>query len=195
VPRAEARMFREALIDIVRRLEQARQGGLLHAYVLIGGFAVAAWGLPRATEDIDFALDLGRTDAFPLADALGGQYRAGAPDDPLAGVITLSVKVSGQAIPIQLLLLPRRWTPVLFDQAQPLHVLDCSVPVVSWQSLVLLKLYAGGPQDLIDAERLLVIQRPDPVALRAMHTLAEPVGLSRAFTDLLARVANELQST
>ena len=84
---------------------------------------------------------------------------------------------------------------MLFDQAQPLHVLDCSVPVVSWQSLVLLKLYAGGPQDLIDAERLLVIQRPDLVALRAMHRLAEPVGLSRAFTDLLARVANELQST
>jgi hypothetical protein len=27
-----------------------------------------------------------------------------------------------------------------------------------------------------------------------MHALAEPVGLSRAFTDLLARVANELQS-
>ena len=187
-------MFREALIDIVRRLERAKQNGLLHAYALIGGFAVAAWGLPRATQDIDFALDLGGADPSLLADALGGQYRPGAPDDPLAGVVTLSVQASGQAIPIQLLLLPPRWTPVLFDQAQPLHVLDCSVPVVSWQSLVLLKLYAGGPQDLIDAERLLVIQRPGPVALRAMHTLAESVGLSQAFTDLLARVTDELQS-
>ncbi len=101
-------MFREALIDIVRRLEQARQGGLLHPYVLIGGFAVSAWGLPRATYDFDFALDPGRTDAFPLAEALGGQYRAGAADDPLTGLITLSVTVSDQSIPIQLLLLPRR---------------------------------------------------------------------------------------
>lgn len=185
-------MFREALIDIVRRLEQARQDGLLQAYALIGGFAISALGLPRATHDIDFALYLGRANPCSLADTLGGQYRPGAPDDPLAGVITLAVKASGQAIPIQLVLLPPRWTPVLFDQVQTLRVLDCSVPVVPWRPLILLKLYAGGPQDLIDAERLLAIKRPDPVALGALHTLAETVGLSRALADLLARVADEL---
>lgn len=187
-------MFREALSDIVRHLEQAKQDGLLQAYVLIGGFAVAAWGLPRATLDIDFALDLGRANPLSLADALGGQYRRGTPDDPLAGVITLTVDASGQAIPIQLVLLPPRWTPVLFDQVQRLQVFDLSVPVVSWPHLVLLKLYAGGPHDLLDAERLLVIQRPDPVTLRVMRTQAEAVGLSRTLADLLARVADELQS-
>ena len=185
-------MFREALIDIVHRLERARQNGLLHAYALIGGFAVAAWGLPRATQDIDFALDLGIADPSLLADALGGQYCPGAPDDPLAGVVTLSVQASGQAIPIELVLLSTPWTRMLFDHAQRLHVLDCSVPVVSWQPLILLKLYAGGPQDLIDAEQLLTIQRPDPDTLQAIHTLAETVGLSRALMDLLARVADVL---
>jgi hypothetical protein len=183
-------MFREALIDIIGRLERAKQNGLLHGYALIGGFAIAAWGLPRATQDIDFALDLGGADPSVLADALGGRYRPGAPDDPLAGVITLSVQVSGQAIPIELVLLPARWTRVLFKQVQPLHTLDCSVPVVSWQPLILLKLYAGGPQDLIDAERLLVVQRPDGDTLQKLHTLAETVGLSRAFTDLLTRITD-----
>ena len=33
------------------------------------------------------------------------------------------------------------------------------------------------------------------LALKRACSAAEPVGLSRAFTDLLARVANELQST
>jgi hypothetical protein len=33
------------------------------------------------------------------------------------------------------------------------------------------------------------------VALKQACSAAEPVGLSRAFTDLLALVANELQST
>ena len=116
-------MFREALIDIVRRLERAKQNGLLHAYALIGGFAVAAWGLPRATQDIDFALELGGADPSLLADALGGRYRPGAPDDPLAGVITLSVQPLGQAIPIELVLLPTPWTRVLFDQVQLLHII------------------------------------------------------------------------
>lgn len=185
-------MYREALIDIVHRLERARQNDLLRAYALIGGFAVAAWGLPRATQDIDFALDLGGADPSVLAGALGGQYRPGGPDDPLAGTVTLSVRASGHAIPIELVFLPGPWTRLLFDQVKTLHVLDCSVPVLSWQPLILLKLYAGGPQDLIDAERLLVIQRPDPDTLRAIQALAESVGLSRAFTDLLARVAGEL---
>ena len=95
-------MFHEALIDIVHRLERAKQNGFLPAYALIGGFAAAAWGLPRATQDIDFALDLGGADPSLLAGTLGGEYCPGAPDDPLAGVITLSVQASGQAVPIEL---------------------------------------------------------------------------------------------
>jgi hypothetical protein len=81
-----------------------------------------------------------------LAGALGGQYRPGGPDDPLAGTVTLSVQASGQAIPIELVFLPARWTRLLFDQVQTLQVLDCSVPVLSWQPLILLKLYGGGPR-------------------------------------------------
>ncbi len=72
-------MFREALIDIVHRLEQARQNGLLHAYALIGGFAFAAWGLPRATQDIDFAFDLGGTNPSLLAHVPSAASTAPAP--------------------------------------------------------------------------------------------------------------------
>jgi hypothetical protein len=45
-------VFQEALTEILSRLEAAQNRRLLQAYALIGGFAVSAWGVPRATNDI-----------------------------------------------------------------------------------------------------------------------------------------------
>ncbi|MGH7771812.1 MAG: hypothetical protein ACREQA_06200 [Candidatus Binatia bacterium] len=45
-------MFQQALIEIIRRLDQARERELVQSYVLVGGFAVSAWGVARATRDI-----------------------------------------------------------------------------------------------------------------------------------------------
>ncbi len=181
-------MFRQALTDIVCRLEQAKQQGLLRGYALVGGFAVSAWGVPRATHDIDFALTLGPVDPSSFAAAVRGQYSPAAPDDPLCGVITTSAATTGQAIPIQMILLPPRFTTVIFEGLQFLPIFDCRVPIVSWQILILLKLYAGGPQDLLDAQQLLAIQRPDPGTLRAIHSLAEAVNLTQEFAALIEQV-------
>lgn len=49
-------MFAQALTEIVRRLDEARINHLLDQYALIGGFAVAAWGVPRATHDLGLLL-------------------------------------------------------------------------------------------------------------------------------------------
>ncbi|HJU04853.1 MAG TPA: hypothetical protein VJ692_06835 [Nitrospiraceae bacterium] len=183
-------MFREALIDILRRLDQSKQDKLLRNYALIGGVAVSAWGVPRATHDIDFVLALGPSDPVKLSTRLGGKYVAGALDDPLRGVFNLSVAAGHTTVPIQLILLPSHWTDVVFDQAQVLSILGCSVPVVSWQTLILLKLYAGGPQDLLDARELLSVQQPGPESIRDMRRLAAAINL----TDELAALLN-LDST
>ena len=91
-------MFREALTQIVQRLETAKREGLLRGYGLIGGFAVAAWGVPRATHDIDFIIvATGGADPARLESALGGHYRPGAADDPLRGVFVTAVNVGAHA--------------------------------------------------------------------------------------------------
>ncbi|BCA56464.1 hypothetical protein W02_36040 [Nitrospira sp. KM1] len=51
-------MFEEALAKVIVRPDAARSEGSLDSYALIGGFAVAAWGVPRATQDIDLAVGI-----------------------------------------------------------------------------------------------------------------------------------------
>lgn len=182
------RGFGQALTEIVRRLEAATNDGLLRGYGLIGGFATAAWGVPRATHDIDFVLVAGSTDHRKIAEAIGAQFRAGDPSDPLRGVFHLTIDTKDQSIPIQLILLPARWTDAVLNGLQTLPILDCSVPVVSWQTLVLLKLYAGSPQDLMDAEAILAVRQPTPGEINGMISLAHTVGVSKELQEFLHRL-------
>jgi len=156
----------------------------------IGGLALAAGGVMRATEDIDFAVAVGAGAMPKLASALGGQYRAGGEDDPLLGVINTVVAVGAKTIPVQLVLLPRRWNEVLLSQVSVVPVHGCSVPVVSWQALVLLKLYAGGPQDLIDAQEVWAVRQPDTESIREIQSLADTLGLSGEFKTFIQRISS-----
>lgn len=177
-------MFGQALTDIIRRLDEAQANGLLQQYALIGGFAVSAWGVPRATHDIDFVLALGSSTPSALSRHLGAEFSSADPDDPLRGVFSVTLTIEGQPIPVQLILLPPAWAPVVFHRVTSLSVLGCLVPVVSWHALLLLKLYAGGPRDFLDAQELLAVRSPNQDELQEVGDLAELVGLSVAFREL-----------
>lgn len=170
-------MFAQALVEILRRLDDARTHHLLDRYALIGGFAVAAWGVPRATHDLDFALALGVGDPVALSRHLGAEFHAGDADDPLRGVFQLTVTIEEVAIPVQLIVLPSVWNAIIFRGITTLPVFGDAVPVVSWQSLILLKLYAGGPQDLLDAGQVLEVCRPGQADMEAISVQADQLGL------------------
>lgn len=179
-------MFRQALKEILRRLEQAKTDGLLRAYALIGGLATGAWGSPRATQDIDFAVAT-TGDNAKLAQALGAQFTPGGPDDPLPGVFALSIQLGEETVPIQLIVLPPRWTELVMNHIQSATLFDSHVPVVSWQVLVLLKLYAGGPRDLADAKSILAVRLPKPEEIKEMSGFATKVGLTQDLRSLLGQ--------
>jgi hypothetical protein len=181
-------VFAQALTEIIRRLDDAQAHHLLERYALIGGFAVSAWGVPRATHDLDFALALGSADPVTLSRHLLADFQMGDPDDPLRGVFrTTSVLSEGHSIPVQLVLFPSTWTSMIFrDGIESLEIFGCMVPVVSWQSLVLLKLYAGGPQDLVDAQQILALRQPTQSDLHTLSTLADQLSLSAAWERFIA---------
>jgi hypothetical protein len=178
-------VFSEILSQIVTRLDQARKSGLLETYALVGGFAVSAWGVARATHDIDLAVGLGTAQPHALATYLGAIYEAGDADDPLQGVFHLALESKGQGVPVQLIVLRPKWADVAFQGIATVKVLGCAVPVVSWQALVLMKLYAGGPLDLQDARNIVAVRNPSSEERRALIAQAEGLGLAREVRALL----------
>lgn len=178
-------MFSKALNHIIDRLAQAQKARLIHSYALIGGFAVSAWGIARATQDIDLAVALGTSAPQALATYLGAEYESGGIDDPLQGVFSLSLKSEGQDVPVQLIVLPSKLAAVAFNQIETLTVLGCSVPVVNWQALVLLKLYAGGPVDLQDARNIIAVRKPSVTRREDLIVQADTLGLAQEIRSLL----------
>ena len=155
-------MFQQALTDILSRLETARAHGLIEAFALIGGFAVSVWGFHGLLKTSILRIAIGSANPYALATFLGSRFEPGEPDDPLKGVLHSSIQVGSDSVPLQLILFPSSLTEITFRHLETLSVMDQVVPVVFWQMLVLLKLYAGGSQDKLDAHHILQMRNPKP---------------------------------
>lgn len=120
-------------------------------YALIGAAALAARGIARSTYDIDLlttdprALDAQVWTTLP-ADAI--DIRRGDLDDPLAGVIRIMLDADR---PIDIVVGKHPWQTRAIARAEPVAG---GPPVVLARDLILLKLYAGGAQDLWDIREL-----------------------------------------
>lgn len=125
---------------------------------LIGGMAMAALGVARATLDFDLlvadgrVLDAGFWGAFPGSKP---GIRPGDPSDPLAGV----VRWEGPSEPVDLVVVREAWKAAVLSRRTRIEWDGREIPIVEAADLVLLKLDAGGPQDLVDVRLLLESDR------------------------------------
>ena len=125
-------------------------------FLVIGAYAVAAHGLPRATKDIDLWVGSSAQNAAHIITAL---KRFGA---PLSGISETDFLHPG--ITFQIGVAPRRIDIVTeiagirFEQAYPnkifANVEGISVPVIGRTDLVANKKAAARPQDLVDVKWL-----------------------------------------
>jgi hypothetical protein len=171
--------------------EVVEEAGSRAPVALIGGLALAAHGVLRATRDADL---LGTDPGFlrrEFWDALAAKGVAvtihrGDPDDPLLGVVRLRREPEPD---VDLVVGRERWLDDLLARRSPLSLGGESIPVVDAADLILLKLDAGGPIDLIDARLLLL--GPDGSRLRRLageRAAATP----RRIRDALAAALSEL---
>jgi len=135
---------------------------------VIGAAALAALGTSRATVD----LDLLTSDRRVMTEALWARIvkqgavvdiRFGDEDDPLVGVVRVTQE---QERPVDIIVGEGIWQEKILAEAKPATISGTVVPVVDIVGFILLKLYAGGPQDLWDIEQVLLIVE-DSVATRA----------------------------
>lgn len=124
------------------------------SYALIGGAALAARGIARSTFEIELLTTEVRVlDRTVWTASLAGDIdiRRGDLDDPLAGAVRITL---GTDRPVDVIVDKHPWQTRAVARAEPI---SGGPPVVLACDLVLLKLYAGGAQDLWDIRKLLAL--------------------------------------
>jgi hypothetical protein len=135
--------------------------------LLVGGYAVAFHGRPRATKDIDLVLEGSTTN---LLRASGALARFGAPANVVSAVRTLQesdIVYLGQP-PLRIdLMRAIDGVPAgaLFADAVTAEIDGVPLRVISLDHLIQNKLASGRPQDLIDAgylQKVAILRRSPP---------------------------------
>ena len=135
---------------------------------IVGGLAVNAYGYVRATRDVDLIV------ALPLHEARRRLADAGLPTKLLRGDILEGgfdcLKGVLGGVPFDVL---PPLVPLETERTVVLEVHGLRLPVVDFETLVRLKLRAGGPRDLLDLA-MLVNLRPERRARALALAVAAP---------------------
>lgn len=147
------------LLDVARQLQEFCDRQNWDSCV-IGGIAVLRWGEPRVTRDVDLTLLTGFGAEESFVSVLLNQYPARV-SEPMEFArknrVLLLQTPGGVGIDISLGALPfeelvvRHGTPYLFGSGPPIRT--CSA-----EDLVVMKLFASRPRDIMDAESVVLRQ-------------------------------------
>jgi hypothetical protein len=127
-------------------------------FCVIGGLAVQRWGEPRLTQDADLTLLTGFGEEERFAKTLLGKFKPRRPDAltfALMNRVLLMYAVNGNPVDISFGALPfeidmmKRATPFEFASG-------CVLPTCSAEDLFIMKVFAGRPQDWLDARGIVV---------------------------------------
>ena len=146
-------------------------------YVVVGGLAVLAHGILRTTNDIDIVLDLGEENvarATEALSALGFQPLVPVPLSDLRRADRRRAWIEEKGAKVFHLFSDRHRTARVdiflqepFDLGEVLEralreevAPGVVVPFLGLDDLVAMKIEAGRPQDLVDAERLRLLGGP-----------------------------------
>lgn len=144
-------MLNEDYKDMLRCLSEEKVD-----FLLVGGYAIAAYGFPRATKDIDLFIGADRENASRVWRALA---RFGA---PLAGVTERDLATEG--VIFQIGTEPRRIDLITridgvafaaaYANRRMVQVDELEIPIICIEDLIRNKRASGRPQDLADIEKL-----------------------------------------
>lgn len=144
-------------------------------YALIGAGALTVHGVNRASIDFDFlVLDPSclRRELWAGLESRGVSVdvRKGDLTDPLAGVVRFEAP---RESPVDVVVGKFKWQREILDRAVLRNTPQGELPVVRPADLILLKLFAGGPQDAWDIQQLLEGEDRDELIAEVERLLPE----------------------
>ncbi len=165
-------------------------------FAVIGGLAVSTWGTVRATQDIDILAD---STPSPIGTATlrkrisqlweeknwQHEWRIGAGDDPIP-LLTHLVFPASRQLTADILWAHKQWQRNALKRTVTIQVARRPLSVIHPEDLVLLKLEAGGPQDLLDVEGVLATSPPE-LDLTRLRRSAARLRLNRDLKRCLQR--------
>jgi hypothetical protein len=132
-------------------------------YAVIGAMAASVHGIVRASLDADAVLSLGIHQLGELQRALGAagfrtELRLGDADDPIAAVLALSDEFGNR---VDLLVGLRGLEPAAFSRVLEVGFQGERLRVIGREDFIAMKVFANGPQDVIDAQMALTAAGSD----------------------------------
>ena len=153
----------DTLLDFVDVLNEL---GL--RYAVMGGLAVRAFSIPRSTWDVDLTIGIDRDDLsrfFEAVDARG--YTVPEANtrgwlDQVAGMPLVKFKTycASGTVDVDVFIAENDFQKSLLARSTMIPTEVGPVSIVTAEDLILLKLIANRPRDLIDVADLLFIQGP-----------------------------------
>jgi hypothetical protein len=132
-------------------------------YAVIGAMAASVHGIVRASMDADAVLSL-TTDALATierqlrAAGFRTELRLGDADDPIAAVLALSDELGNR---VDLLVGLRGLDVAAFSRVIEVPFQGEQLRIIGREDFIAMKLFAHGPQDLVDAELALACAGTD----------------------------------
>ena len=174
-------------------------------FALIGGLALDAWGIPRATKDVDFAVPVG------VAERAAEALRAPTTEIRPLRIGGVGLRDSERGLRVDLVDRRFHFSALFHDAIQEARasgrkarVGAHEVSLVSLEFLLAMKLVSGEPRDEIDARRILqreelryadvraVVERHlGPASANRLDALAREVGRPEVTRPRLYRHGEE----
>ena len=155
-------MLLQKLNQALDVLTALRDEGRISGFALIGGLAVSAWSPPRATMDVDLLVLVESNNLNHLVKALcdagiNAELRRGGVDDPVPCLIRADF--------LDIIVATNNYEAEAIEQSIIVSIAGRDIPVASPEFLIILKLKAGGPRDLLDVQELLASNLVDRTLL------------------------------
>ncbi|MBM4250203.1 MAG: hypothetical protein FJ149_12455 [Euryarchaeota archaeon] len=163
-------------------------------YVIVGGFAVAGWGRPRATMDVDVIMQLGEADVPRIVTALrDGGFSIESEDihDALRRKEHFSIFNSDTIFHIDAKGVYGKKEARTLQSRITVKFADYEIPISGLEDTIANKLRFGREQDLEDALALIIANRA-ALKMDVLQALCGDYGLLKELRALVRKADSRL---
>lgn len=158
-------------------------------YALTGGMALAVWGQPRSTVDVDLIVAISPEDLPTFITQMNASaHFLLEPDELQFPHMTiyrghLQGKQPDVLITVDIILLDREWTESLMNRRHSITLYGHTVWVSSSEDIILLKLFSQRGKDLDDI-RGICVQRGQLLDKHYIEQWADKLGINDAWKQI-----------